>query len=148
MLARTIVHTLCGVILLGVLATSTTGAMTARRTTFFTFSGPVEMPRGVSLAAGTYIFEVANPDGGSDVVQVLSRDRKKMYLMGFTRAVDRPSRGKLDATITLGETPAGAPPKVKAWYPKARPTAASSSTDTHPIPRRAGVIPPARRASL
>ena len=46
MLARKIVHTLCGVVLLGVLATSSTGAMTASRTTYFTFSGAVEMPRG------------------------------------------------------------------------------------------------------
>jgi hypothetical protein len=89
MLARKIVHTLCGVVLLGVLATSSTGAMTANRTTYFTFSGAVEMPRGVSLAAGTYIFEVANPNGGSDVVRVLSRDRKKTFLMGLTRGVDR-----------------------------------------------------------
>ena len=117
MLARKIVHTLCGVVLLGVLATSTTGAMNARKTTYFTFSGAVEMPRGVSLAAGTYIFEVANPDGGSNVVRVLSRDRKKTFLMGLTRGVDRP-RGKLDATITLGETSVGAPPKVKAWFPE------------------------------
>ena len=91
--------------------------MTASRTTYFTFSGTVEMP-GVALAAGTYIFEVANPNGGSDVVRVLSRDRKTTYLMGFTRFVYRPSRGNLDATITLGETAAGAPPKVKAWYPQ------------------------------
>jgi len=117
MLARKIVHTLCGVVLLGVLATSSTGAMTAHRTTYFTFSGAVAMPRGVSLAAGTYIVEVANPDGGSNVVRVLSRDRKKTYLMGLTRGVDRP-RGNLDATITLGETAPGAPPKVKAWFPE------------------------------
>ena len=76
MLVRRIVHTLCGVVLLGVLATSASGAMMdARRTTYFTFSGPVRMP-GVALPAGTYIFEVVNPDGGSDVVRVLSRDRK------------------------------------------------------------------------
>ena len=118
MLARKIVHTLCGVVLLGVLATSTTGAMNARKTTYFTFSGAVEMPRGVSLAAGTYIFEVANPDGGSNVVRVLSRDRKKTFLMGLTRSVYRPLKGNLDATITLGETAAGAPPKVNAWYPQ------------------------------
>ena len=118
MLARKIVHTLCGVVLLGVLATSSTGAMTAGRTTYFTFSRAVEMPRGVALAAGTYIFEVVNPNGGSDVVRVLSRDRKTTYLMGLTRSVDRPSGGNLDAAITLGETAAGAPPKVKAWYPQ------------------------------
>ena len=118
MLARKIVHTLCGVVLLGVLATSSTGAMTAGRTTYFTFSGAVEMPRGVALAAGTYIFEVANPDGGSDVVRVLSRDRKKTFLMGLTRSMYRPSSGTLDATINLGETAAGAPPKVKTWFPQ------------------------------
>ena len=118
MLVRKIVHTLCGVVLFGVLAASTTGAITDhRRTTYFTFSGTVQMP-GVALPAGTYIFEVANPDGGGDIVRVLSRDRKKAYLMQFTYFVERPSRGKLDATITLGETSAGVPPKVTAWYPQ------------------------------
>ena len=118
MLARKIVYTLLGVALLVVLATSTTAAnMNASRTTFFTFSGTVQLP-GVALAAGTYIFEVANPNGGSDVVKVLSRDRKTLYLMRLTHAIERPSRGNLDAAITLGETAAGIPPKVKAWYPQ------------------------------
>lgn len=118
MLVRKIVHTLCGVVLFGVFAASTTGAfMDVRRTTYFTFSGTVQMP-GVALPAGTYIFEVANPDGGGDLVRVLSRDRKKAYLMQFTHFVERPSRGKLDATITLGEASAGVPPKVTAWYPQ------------------------------
>jgi hypothetical protein len=117
MLARKIVHTLLGVVLLGVLATSTTGAMNASRTTYFTFSGTVQLP-GVALEKGTYIFEVANPNGGSDVVKVLSRDRKKVYLMRLTRAIERRSGGNLDAAITLGETAAGIPPKVKAWYPQ------------------------------
>ena len=70
MLVRRIVHTLCGVVLLGVLATSASGAMMdTRRTTHFTFSGTVQLP-GVTLPAGTYTFEVANPDGGSDIVRV------------------------------------------------------------------------------
>jgi hypothetical protein len=118
MLARKIVHTLLGVVLLGVLATSTTGAnMNASRTTYFTFSGTVQMP-GVALPAGTYIFEVVNPDGGSDVVKVLSRDRKTLHLMRLTRSIERRSGGNLDAAITLGETAAGIPPKVKAWFPQ------------------------------
>ena len=118
MFARKIVHTLCGVVLLGVLATSATGAFVdARRTTYFTFSRTVQMP-GVALPAGTYIFEVANPDGGSDVVRVLSRDRKTVFLMKFTRTIYREQRGDLKATISLGEAPAGNPPTVKAWYPQ------------------------------
>jgi hypothetical protein len=117
MLVRRIVHTLCGVVLLGVLATSSTGAMDSRRTTHFTFSGPVQLP-GVTLAAGTYTFEVANPDSGSDIVRVSSRDRSKVYALKFTRFVDRERTGKLNATISLGETSAGNPPPVKAWYPQ------------------------------
>ena len=118
MFARKIVHTLCGVVLLGVLATSSTGAFPdTRRTTYFTFSGTVQMP-GVALPAGTYIFEVANPDGGGDIVRVMSRDRSKVHLMQFTRFIYRPQIGDLDAAITLGEATAGTPPPVKAWYPQ------------------------------
>jgi Protein of unknown function (DUF2911) len=118
MLVRRIVHTLCGVVLLGVLATSVTGAsFNANRTTHFTFSGAVQLP-GVTLPAGTYTFEVVNTNSGSDIVSVRSRDRSKVYLMQFTRAVYRPSASTLKASITFGETPAGTPPPVKAWYPE------------------------------
>jgi hypothetical protein len=118
MSVRKIVHTLCGVVLLGVLATSAAGAMgDLQRTTYFTFSGPVRMP-GVTLPAGTYIFEVVNPTGGSDVVTVRSRDRKQVFLMRLTRFVYRPMKGNLDSTISLGESAAGIPPTVKAWYPQ------------------------------
>jgi len=118
MFARKMVHTLCGVILLGVLATSVTGAFgDSRRTTYFTFSRTVQMP-GVVLPAGTYIFEVANPEGTGDVVRVLSRDRKNVHLMKFTRTVYRAQSGDLKPIISLGESPAGNPPPVKAWYPQ------------------------------
>jgi hypothetical protein len=118
MLVRRIVHTLCGIVLLGVLTTSSTGAsMDTRQTTHFTFSGPVRLP-GVTLPAGTYTFEVANPFSGSDIVRVTSRDRSKVYAMQFTRFVHRESTGTLNATIALGETSAGNPPPVKAWYPQ------------------------------
>lgn len=116
MFVRRIVHVLCGIVLLGVLASSTGAAMDTRRTTHFTFSGAVRLP-GVTLPAGTYTFEVVNPDSGSDIVVVRSRDRSKVYAMRFTRFVHRPSAGSLKATITLGETSAGNPPPVKAWYP-------------------------------
>jgi hypothetical protein len=117
MLARRIVYTFAGLALLGVLATSSATAMDIHRTTYFTFSGPVQMP-GVTLPAGTYIFEVVNPIGSSDVVSVKSRDRSKVYLMQFTRSVERPSKGELKATVSLGETIDGNPPPVKVWYPQ------------------------------
>ena len=118
MFDRRIVHTLLGVVLLGVLATSTTGAIAnSRRTTYFTFSRSVQMP-GVVLPAGTYIFEVANDTGAGDVVRVLSRDRSRVHLMKFTRFVYRPMSSDLKPTISLGESPAGTPPPVKTWYPQ------------------------------
>ena len=91
------------------LATSATGAnFDARRTTYFTFSGAVQLP-GVTLPAGTYTFEVVNTNSGADIVRVTGRDRSKVHLMQFTRSVYRPSAGNLKATISLGETPAGTP---------------------------------------
>jgi hypothetical protein len=118
MSVRRIVHTLCGVVLLGVLGTSASGAMMdTRRTTHFTFSNAVQFP-GVTLPAGTYTFEVANPDGGSDIVRVMSRDRKTVHLLQFTRTIYRATTGDLKAIVSLGETPAGTPPPVKAWYPQ------------------------------
>jgi hypothetical protein len=120
MFARKIVHTLSGVVLLGVLAASALSAnafMDSRRTTYFTFSRAVQLP-GVTLPPGTYIFEVANPDGGADIVRVLSRDRKQSFVMKFTRPIYREATGKLEATISLGESPAGTPPPVKVWYPQ------------------------------
>jgi len=118
MFVRRIVHMLCGVVLLGVLATASTGAfIDSRRTTYFTFSHSVQLP-GVVLPAGTYIFEVANPDGGSNIVVVRSRDRSKVHALKMTQFAYRPASRDLNAAITLGETPAGNPPPVKAWYPQ------------------------------
>jgi len=117
MFARRIVHVLCGVVLLGVLATSSTGAFeNASRSTRFTFSGPVRLP-GVTLAAGTYTFEIVNPTTGSNVVVVRSKDRSKVYAMKMTNFVYRPKSSDLKAAISFGETPAGIPPAVKAWFP-------------------------------
>jgi hypothetical protein len=118
MFARKIVHTLCGVVLLGVLGSSAVGAfIDARRTTYFTFSRSVQLP-GVTLAAGTYTFEVVNPGTGSDVVVVRSQDRSKVHALKLTRAIERPASRNLDAAITFGEAAVGNPPPVKAWFPQ------------------------------
>ena len=119
MFARKIVHTLCAIALLAIFATSATTARTfdTRRTTRFTFSGAVQVS-GVTLPAGTYVFEVANPDDRGDIVRVLSADRQQAFLLTFTRPVYRQAKGPLKATISLGEAPAGTPQPVTAWYPE------------------------------
>jgi hypothetical protein len=118
MFARNFVRMLCGVVLLGVCATSAISAFNdSRRTTYFTFNRAVQLP-GVVLPAGTYIFEVANHESVGDIVRVMSRDRSKVHLMKFTRPIYREATRELKATIKLGESPAGNPPPVKAWYPE------------------------------
>jgi hypothetical protein len=118
MATRKIVHTLCGVLLLGALSASTIGAaFDGRRTTHFTFGGEVQLP-GVTLPAGSYTFQVVNSNLGSDVVSVTTRDRSKVYLMRLTRAVHRPAARTLKATLTLGETRPGTAPRIKAWFPE------------------------------
>jgi hypothetical protein len=117
MISRKAFLTLCGMAVLTVLATSSTGAMVnSSKTTYFTFSKAVQVT-GVSLPAGTYIFEVINPGTGSDVVRVTSRDRSKLYALRITRAIYRPHTRDLKPSILLGEQAAGTPPTVKAWFP-------------------------------
>ncbi len=122
MFARKIVHTLCGVVLLGVFATSAASAMLdTRHATYFTFSRSVQLP-GVTLPAGTYVFEISNAGSGSNVVLVRSRDRSTVHAFRLTNVIYRPALRNLDAAITFGETSAGNPPPVKAWYPQSETT--------------------------
>jgi hypothetical protein len=115
---RRIVHLLCAVVLLGVVATTPTGAIeNARRTTHFTFRAPVGLP-GVTLAPGSYVFEVMNPDIGGGVVRVSSPDRTRTYALQLTRPVHRQRSGDMKSTITLGEAANGAPQPIKRWFPE------------------------------
>ena len=91
-------------------------AWTTSRTMLLTFSGPVGLP-GVTLAAGTYAFELQTPGGSRDVVRVQSNDRSKMYFLGFTHRVSRPAGLPENSAISFGETPAGIPPRIAIWYP-------------------------------
>jgi hypothetical protein len=90
-------------------------APNADRTTYLTFNRAVALP-GVSLDAGTYIFERFDSVSGN-VVRVASRDRKKSYFLGLTYLVDRPRGMREDAMVSLGEAPAGTPPPIVAWWP-------------------------------
>jgi hypothetical protein len=89
---------------------------TAQQTAYLTFSQPVRLP-GISLGAGTYIFEVANPNARGNVVRVLSRNRKRAYYLGFTNAIAKPRDLGGDATVSLGESRPGTAPPITAWWP-------------------------------
>ena len=88
----------------------------AERTTYLTFSRSVRLP-GVTLNAGTYVFELADPINAPGVVRVASRDRRTAYFMGFTYGVERPRGLRLDASVSLGESAGGVAPPITAWFP-------------------------------
>jgi hypothetical protein len=92
------------------------GSETALNTHHFTFSKAVALP-GAELPAGTYIFEqlsISEPD----VVVVRSRGRDKVYFLGFTERVYRPSNLRLDTpALTLGESRPGVAAPITSWYP-------------------------------
>ena len=118
MMTRNLIYTVGAILILGVLATSSTGAlMNPKRTTYLSFNKPVRLP-GVSLAAGTYRFELPDPDHAWFVVRVSSGDGKRVYLTAFTRLVDRPAGMPLGQSIIFGEGPADAPTPIKSWYPQ------------------------------
>ena len=105
----------CGLALAGLVAAAPGDAsVDSGRTTQLTFSRPFSLP-GVTLGAGTYVFERAAPLSAIEVVRVSSRDRHTVYYMGFTELVPRP-RGAT-SPITFGEAPTGSAAPVREWYP-------------------------------
>ena len=105
-----------GVLTLGlVLTVPMHGAEADLRTNYLTFSGPVALP-GVTLQAGTYIFERV-VDTEPDIIVVRNRDRSKVYFMAFTQRAERPAGMKRTNAVTFGEARPGTPVPITAWYP-------------------------------
>jgi hypothetical protein len=105
----------CGV-LLGVTAVEAGHSTLPSHRTFLTFSGPVALP-GVSLSAGTYTFELADPNASPDVVMVLNRDRTRVFYMGMTQRVTRPAGLSSDRVVVFGEPAGRTPAPIDTWYP-------------------------------
>ncbi len=118
MKTRYIVTTACAATIFALgLGQHTEAMMNPARTMKITFSQPVRLP-GVGLDAGTYIFEVANPETSGDAVRVLSGDRKTAYFQGFSHRVQKPRGLRDDAAVSLSETRSGVAPAVTVWWPE------------------------------
>ena len=101
----------------GVVATTAFAQLpqTIDKKVYFTFSGPVEIP-GATLPAGKYLFHLADPESGRQVLQVQSADGKKVYGMFFSMPVQRPSPPE-EAEVRFLEASAGSPPAINTlWY--------------------------------
>ena len=100
MVNRKLLWMLYGLAAIALVTAPRAGAWTnEHKTTYLTFSHPLSLP-GVTLGSGTYIFEIANPSSGADIVRVMSRDRSIAYFMAFT-AVGGQTIGKMATHIRV-----------------------------------------------
>jgi hypothetical protein len=82
--------------------------------TILTFSGPVQIP-GATLAAGTYVFKLADLNGNRHVVQVFDQSEKKIY--GTILAIPDERVEPVSKPIVLfSERPANTPQAIKSWF--------------------------------
>jgi hypothetical protein len=117
MTRRKAVLAACGVIFGVSAAVATAGAWDPmHRQTALTFNRAVSLP-GVTLEPGTYVFELANPESGSNVVRVRREDYRQVYFAGFTHMVERPD-SLVGRPVLLGEAVPGKAVPILAWYPQ------------------------------
>jgi hypothetical protein len=111
--------------------------------TIVTFSEPVEVP-GQVLAAGTYVFKLADSASDRDLVQVYNKNENHFYGT-FLAIPDSRLKPTGKTVITFDERPSGSPEAVKAWfypgdnyghefvYPKAK-AVTLAKTNKQPVP--------------
>ena len=104
----------CGAVLLSLGLAPSARADEFTKLTLLTFSGPVEVP-GISLPAGTYRFQLADPTTGRRVVKVSDKDGTKTYGMFISMPNQRMTPSSTPV-VMFKETAAGAPPAIQVWF--------------------------------
>ena len=83
--------------------------------TVVTFSQPIEIPGGVVLPAGTYIFKLMDSLSNRHIVQIFNRDRSHIY--ATILAIPNWRLNVTDKTVmTFGESVVGVPQTIRAWF--------------------------------
>ncbi len=80
-----------------------------------TITEPVEVPGGVVLQPGTYMFRLMEATGNRHVVEIKSEDGKKTYAIAMTAAAYRVQPTD-KVTLTFWEMPSGQPPALRKWF--------------------------------
>ena len=80
-----------------------------------TFSRPVALP-GVVLPAGAYSFDLVDSNSSLEVVIVRNHARTKVFYMGFTNLVRRPTGMSKDMPVTFAEARANEARPIATWY--------------------------------
>jgi hypothetical protein len=82
--------------------------------TYLTFSAPVSMP-GITLPAGTYRFELMDPDSSRRVIRVSDKDGTHQFGI-FLSISDRKIEPSDQPVVMFRETAAGIPQAIRAWF--------------------------------
>jgi hypothetical protein len=83
--------------------------------TKLTFSESIQIP-GQVLPAGTYLFKIANPDTGRNIVQVFNAEGTFLYATLLTVSAEHPEPAG-ETVVTLAEGSGGPDALVKWFYP-------------------------------
>ncbi len=90
-------------------------ADTWNKKTRVTFSAPVEIPGGIVLPAGTYIFKLMDSSFNRNIVQVFNEDQSHLY--ATILAIPNYRLQATDKTVmTFGERAVGSPEAIRAWF--------------------------------
>jgi len=79
------------------------------------FSVPVQIPGNRVLPAGTYWFEMLNPQSGSSVVKVMNANRTDTLALLLTNSMDRSTISQ-HTQLNLSDTSQKAPVTLVGWY--------------------------------
>ena len=88
--------------------------------TTITFSEPIQIP-GQVLAAGTYVFLLADPGATQNVVQIFNADRTVLYATLQTVTAQR-RQPTDDTAVTLAKQGPGKPDALLKWFYPGRET--------------------------
>lgn len=83
--------------------------------TVVTFSQPVEIPGGIVLPAGTYVFKLMDSSSNRHIVQIFNQDQTHIY--ATILAIPNWRLQATDKTvINFAERPSGSPEAIRAWF--------------------------------
>lgn len=83
--------------------------------TYVTFTQPIEIPGGVILPAGTYMFILLDSLSDRHIVRIFNHDQN--HIFATVLAIPNYRLQATDKTVmTFGERAAGSPEAIKAWF--------------------------------
>lgn len=90
-------------------------ADTWNKKTVVTFSQPVEIPGGIVLPAGTYVFQLVDSMSDRHIVRIFNKDKTHVY--ATILAIPNWRLNVTDKTVmTFGERSVGSPEAIRAWF--------------------------------